>query len=164
MPSVCAPSIFGASITSTAPRTPAPVNAILPQSFPGSLNGSAWEVSSPMTTNRLPLPSAETAAMLPCKPGGMSGPTAAFAQFGGSKVSPSGSLREAKNWGSMPLGATSTTLNSGPKLGLTSTILPMSAFAPEEFASDEQPTSQHTDASASSTTLNIVVNLPNADA
>jgi hypothetical protein len=33
----------------------------------------------------------------------------------------------------------------------------------EDFASDEQPTSQHTDASAS-TTLNIVANLPNPDA
>lgn len=61
--------------------------------FPGAGAGSGWDVSTAMTTNRLPLPSAETAAMLPCNPVGSWGPAATCAQFAGSKLSPSGSLR-----------------------------------------------------------------------
>src|SRR5277367_5521232 len=98
-----------------------------------------------MTTNRLPLPSADTAAILPCTPGGMSGPAATFAQFAGSKVSPSGSLREEKNLGSIALSATSATWNSGPKLDFTVTTLLMSALV-GGLPPDEQPASTHTDA------------------
>ena len=144
------------------PRIWGPANATLVQSFPGSSNGKAWEVSTAMTTNRSPLPSAETAAILPCKPGGMSGPVATFAQFPGSNVSPSGSFRPEKNFGSIALSEMSTTLNSGPKLDFTPATLLMSAFVEEPLAPDEQPASTHTDAIATPT-FNTVVNLPNAD-
>jgi hypothetical protein len=94
----------------------------------------------------------------------MSGPSATFAQFAGSNASPSGSFRDEKNPGSMALVATSVTLNSGPKVGFSSKTLPISAVgAGGVFAADEQPTSQHTDASATAT-LNTVANLPNPDA
>src|ERR1700739_518612 len=152
----------GASITSMPPRSCVPLNATLAQSFPGVWNGRAFEVSTAMTTNRLPLPSAETAAMLPCKSGGISGPTAAFAQFAGSKVSPAGSLRADSSWGSIALSEISVTLYSGPKLDFTSATLLMSAFAEEASEPDEQPASTHTDAAASNT-FNIVANLPKAD-
>src|SRR6516225_4328600 len=151
----------GASITSRPPRTPAPVNPTLVQSFPGSLSGSAFEVSTAMTTNRLPLPSAETAAMLPCKSGGISGPAATLAQLAGSKVSPSGSLRADSSLGSIALSLISVTLNSGPKVDLTPATLAMSTFADEVLGSEEHPASKHTDAIAS-TTFNIVDNLPKA--
>src|ERR1700756_4443936 len=153
----------GASITSRPPRTWAPANATLAQSFPGSLNGRAFEVSTAMTTNRLPLPSAETAAIFPCKSAGMSGPTATFAQFAGSKVSPSGSFRADSSWGSIALSEMSVTLYSGPKLDFTSATLLMSAFAEEVSVPDEQPASTHANAVASNT-FNIVANLPKANA
>src|SRR5208283_1089978 len=153
----------GASTTSMPPRSCGPENATLLQSFPGSLSGKAFEVSTAMTTNRLPLPSAETAAILPCKSGGISGPTAAFAQFAGSKVSPSGSFRADSSLGSIALSVMSVTLYSGPKLDFTSATLLMSTFAEEVSAPDEQPASTHTAAIASNT-FNIVANLPKADA
>src|SRR5271166_430061 len=164
MPSVCVPSIFGVSTTSMPPLSWGPVKATLLQSRPGSTNGNAWEVSTAMTTKRLPLPSADTAAILPSKPGGMSGPNATFAQFAGSNCRPSGSFREAKNAGSMARGLMSVTVNSGPKVGFTSATLPMSAVgAGAVLAPAAQPTSQHTDVSARAT-LNTVANLPNRDA
>lgn len=139
-----------------------PGKVTLLQSFPGLGAGSGWDVSTAMTTNRLPLPSAETAAMLPCNPVGSWGPAATCAQFAGSKLSPSGSLRAEKNPGSMALGVTSVTVYSGPKPDFTSATLAMSPVeAVVELAPDEQPTSQHTDPTAS-TALRIVVNLPNA--
>ena len=96
-----------------------------------------------------------------CRSGGMSGPTAAFAQLAGSKVSPSGSLRADSSLGSIALSLMSVTLNSGPKLDLTSATLAMSTLVEEVFGSDEHPASNQTDAIAS-TTFNIVANLPKA--
>ncbi|AMC62977.1 Uncharacterised protein [Mycobacterium tuberculosis] len=62
----------------------------------------------------------------------------------------------------MALGVTSVTVYSGPKPDFTSATLAMSPVeAVVELAPDEQPTSQHTDPTAS-TALRIVVNLPNA--
>ena len=113
-----------------------------------------------MTTYRLPSPSADTAAILPCKSGGMSGPTATFAQSGGSKVSPSGSFRADSNLGSIALSLISATLNSGPKLDFTPETLAISALSrrrPRPVS--EQPASTHTDAIANAT-FNIVANLP----
>ena len=89
--------------------------------------------------------------MLPCRSGGMSGPTAAFAQFAGSKVSPSGSLRADSSLGSIARSVMSVTLYSGPKLDFTSETLLMSTFAEALSAPDEQPTSRHTAAIASNT-------------
>src|ERR1700704_2768635 len=148
----------GASTTSRLPRSWAPANATLLHSFPGSLTGSGLEVSSAMTTYRSPLPSADTAAMLPCTSGGMSGPDANFAQFAGSKGSPAGSLRADSSLGSTARSEMSMTLNSGPKLDFTPTTLPMSALVAAVSVLDEQPASTHT-AAIAHTSLDIVANL-----
>ena len=57
----------------------------------------------------------------------------------------------------------SATLNSGPKLDFTPTILVMSALVEAALVPDEQPASTHTDAIANAR-LNTVANLPKPDA
>src|ERR1700722_17745482 len=107
------------------------------------------------------MPSADTAAMLPCRSGGISGPPATCAQAAGSNVSPSGSLWADNNLGSIALSLIAVTLNSGPKLDLTPPTFAMSTVVEVGFGVGEHPESTHTDAIAS-TTLNIVANLPKA--
>jgi len=111
-PSVRVPSICGASTTSRAPRTGPPSNPTLLQFRPGSLNGTGFEVCSAMAMKRLPFPSADTAAMLPCRPGGTSWPTTNFAQSLGSNFIPSGSLWGESTLGSIPVLGISVTLKS----------------------------------------------------
>src|SRR5262249_55005911 len=70
-----------------------------------------------------------------------------------------GSFWGDSTFGSMARSEMSRTLNSGPKLDLTPTILAISAF--EEAPPDEQPASKHTEATAN-ITFNIGLNLPNS--
>lgn len=99
----------GASTASITPRSPLPAKPTFLQPWLGSRNGTGSEVSNAMTMNRLPWPSAVTAAMLPSTPSGTFWPTAKSSHADGSKFSPSGSLRSASSLGSMPVLAMSLT-------------------------------------------------------
>ena len=93
----------------------------------GSVNGTGADVCTAITMKRLPLPSADTAAMFPCKPGGVSSGTTELAQSGGSNFSPGGSLCADSTLGSMAVFEVSLTLYSGPKADFTWEIFAISA-------------------------------------
>ena len=111
-----------------------------------------------MTMNRLPSPSAETAAMWPSVPAGTSWPVANRAQAEGMNVTVSGSFWPLSTRGSIPVGAISVRVNCGPKLALTSEIAAMSAAGPRP---EPQPISTPANTSTPSTPRTIIaVNLP----
>src|SRR6478735_3810003 len=163
VPSVFAPSIAGVSVRSTRPRAPGPTNATLRQLSPGSGISRSSDVSTAITMNRLPAPSAVTADMLPLSPGGSAKPVANLPQSGGSNVTPGGSVCGVSSRGSMPVGATVLTLNSGANIDFTSASLEMSLWttagvgAPEHAASTR---AQAANASLANEVLDIAANLP----
>jgi hypothetical protein len=110
-----------------------------------------------MVMNRLPAPSAVTAAMLPFSPSGTARPLANFAQSAGSNVTPCGSDCGASRRGSMPVGSTFVTVNSGPKLDVRSATRAMS---PVVSAGSLEHAASSTTVIRASHVRNIAANLP----